>query len=245
MSLSTVSWLKVVALASRIARCSSSGAIVASVTITAIMVAICGAIMPEPLQIAARVMGLPSISNVRLAILTRVSVVMIASAAASGSMRRLATSDGSAVTILSTGSLTPMTPVDAESTAPAGTPSAAPTAAWIWPTASMPAGPVSALALPALMTTACTPAIGSRFSASSAGAALARLTVTTPAAAQGSSLVTRARSLRCGLMPAATPENLNPIGSFTGRTSAECRAPSSPRSRGGDSGSAPPDRRRP
>src|SRR6266852_503901 len=59
---------------------------------------------------------------------------------------------------------------------------------------------------------------GSRFSASSTGAALALLAVKQPAAAQGVSLQISARSLRFGLIPACTPEKVKPTGTLTGKT---------------------------
>ena len=81
-----------------------------------------------------------------------------------------------------------MTPVDAVSTPDEGTPSARATASHTALTSSRPSGPVSALALPLLTTTAWTPDTGSRASASSTGAARARLRVKQPAAEQGASL---------------------------------------------------------
>ena len=78
-----------------------------------------------------------------------------------------------------------MTPVEAARTARFWIPSASATAPRITPTSSRPPGPVSALALPELMTTARIPSAGTRARPSSTGAAAALLTVKTPAAAAG------------------------------------------------------------
>ena len=81
MSPSTVRALKLRRIAFCKAEASVGGVIAQSVATTAIIVASEGAIIPEPLQMAARVTSLPSICTTRDATLTRVSVVMIASAA--------------------------------------------------------------------------------------------------------------------------------------------------------------------
>ena len=66
------------------ASCSALGVTAASVVTRHIVVASCGASMPEPLQIADTIAVLPPSVTSRAAIFGRVSVVMIASAARSG-----------------------------------------------------------------------------------------------------------------------------------------------------------------
>ncbi len=135
----------------------------------------------------------------------RVSVVMMASAARSAWSPSSSTSPGRAVTTFMAGSRTPMTPVEAVSTARFCTPSRSATAPRITATSSSPPGPVRALALPELATTARMPSAGTRPRASRTGAAAALLTVKTPAAAAGTSETTSARSRRAGFRPQATP----------------------------------------
>ena len=188
MSSSIVSRSNVSRAAPAIAAFSSSGEIAQSVVSTVIIVASCGAIIPEPFAIADSVTVRPPSSSTRLASLRHVSVVMIASAAVSGSGPSAPTSLGTAATSLATGNLTPMMPVDADTIALAGMPSACATAACTAVTASSPRGPVSAFALPLLSTTACMPDAGSRASASITGAALALLIVNMPAALHGVAL---------------------------------------------------------
>ena len=207
MSLSTVSALKLRSIARLRAPASADGPTAASVVTTAIMVASEGAIIPEPLQMAEMVTSLPPTCSVRAAILIRVSVVMIASAACSGSGRSDCARRGAASTIFEAGKRCPITPVDALTTAAAGTERARATASQTALTSCRPSGPVSAFALPLFTTTAWIPAAGRRVSASSTGAARARLRVKHPAAEQGAWLNTRARSLRFGLIPAGTPAN--------------------------------------
>ena len=77
------------------------------------MVAMSGAIMPEPLAMPAIVTGWPAISACAQAPLGKVSVVMIAAAAsAHASSARRAWSPGSAAVSLSTGICSPITPVE-------------------------------------------------------------------------------------------------------------------------------------
>ena len=188
MSPSTVSALKLRRIACCRAEARMFGFTAQSVATTAIIVASDGAIIPEPLQMQVRVTSLPPMRTVRAASFMRVSVVMIASAAGRGSAFSEAISAGIAATILCAGSLTPITPVEALSTAPAGMRNCFDTASHTVFTSSRPSGPVSALALPLLTTTARIPSAGSRFSASRTGAAFARLRVKQAAAAQGDSL---------------------------------------------------------
>ncbi len=234
MSPSTVRLSKLVSIAAASAAWSGSGRMAQSVTTTAIIVASCGAIIPEPLAIAEIVTSRPSSAKVRWASFTIVSVVRIASAAGSGSGRSASTRRGSAAVIFPSGRRTPMTPVEAASRESTGAPSARPSASSVSRTSAAPAGPVSALALPLLTTTARIPSAGSRRRASSTGAARASFTVKQPAAAQGPSLTTRARSLRAGLSPACTPAKRKPAGTFTARSSAArtSRPPPAARGRG-------------
>src|SRR5467141_4467913 len=223
MSPSTVSALKLRRMAWRSATESIGGVIAQSVATTAIIVASEGAIIPEPLQMQVRVTSLFPMRTDRAPNLMRVSVVRIASAAGRGSAFSEAASAGTAATILWAGSRTPIAPVEALTTAPAPTWSSLATASQTVFTSSSPSGPVSALALPLLITTARIPSAGSRFSASRTGAALARFWVKQPAAEQGVSLYTSARSLRFGLMPDCMPAQKNPLGTFTDGTPAAYR----------------------
>ena len=128
MSLSTVSALKLRSIAFWSAPASAVGPTAASVVTTAIIVASDGAIIPEPLQMAEMVASFPPIRTARAAILMRVSVVRMASAARSGSGRSDCASSGAAATIFAAGRRWPITPVEALSTAEAGTPKACATA---------------------------------------------------------------------------------------------------------------------
>ena len=199
-------------------------------TITAIIVASCGAIIPEPLQIPVSVTALPSISTVRDASLRVVSVVMIASATGAGSGPSWATQRGSAATTLSAGKRMPITPVAALATWVRSTPSARAAAASTASVASTPAAPVIALALPLITTIARIASDGSRRSASATQYDRARLIVNTPAHAASQSDTNSATSGLLGRIPAATAAKRNPRGSFT-RASRGGRAPSSGRAR--------------
>ena len=162
ISPSTVSMLKVWWTARTSTSCSVLGATAASVVTMASVVASCGASIPEPLAMQAMVAVLPPSTSSREASLRRVSVVMMASAARSAWSPSSSTSPGSAVTTFMAGSRTPMTPVEAVSTARFCTPSRSATAPRITATSSSPPGPVRALALPELATTARIPSAGTR-----------------------------------------------------------------------------------
>ena len=72
-----------------------------------------GAIMPEPLAMPLTTTGTPSISVLAEAPLGKVSVVMIAAAASGHALsERRACSPGSAAVRRSTGSCSPITPVE-------------------------------------------------------------------------------------------------------------------------------------
>jgi hypothetical protein len=111
-----VSWFRVSRVAASSASSSTSASIARSVTMIAIVVASWGAIIPEPLQRPANTTCVPASSIVRDASLRVVSVVMIASAARSGSVESSLTQRGRAATILCSGSRMPMTPVEADAT---------------------------------------------------------------------------------------------------------------------------------
>ena len=123
----------------------------ASVKTKASMVAMSGAIMPEPLAMPLIVIVVSPIGTVRLAPLAKVSVVMMAWAAAgqAASLRSLFKAFREPVSRWS-GRGSPITPVEARKTSLRRQPSSAVTASRERPTASAPRLPVKALALPAL-----------------------------------------------------------------------------------------------
>ncbi len=115
------------------------------------MVAMSGAIMPEPLAKPLMVTVLSPILTCRVATLGNVSVVMIALAAAiQPSARNTFTSFGTPATILSVVIGWPMTPVEAMKTSLRLQPMVCATARVLSSTARSPILPVKALALPAL-----------------------------------------------------------------------------------------------
>ncbi len=215
MSPSTVSISKVRFTARPSTSCSIFGVTETSVTSTQIMVASCGASIPEPLAMADTVAAFPPTTTSREAIFGLVSVVMMASAAKSARAPSCSTSAGSPSRIFWAGSRTPITPVEAVSTARFCTPSASARAPRRLATSSRPRGPVSALALPLFTSTARMPSEGTRSRASITGAAAALLMVKRPAAAAGTSETTSATSRRCGFKPTATPLKRKPLGIFT------------------------------
>ena len=134
--------------------CKAAGVIAASVTIKASMVAISGAIMPEPLAMPEMVTVLPAISQVALAPLAKVSVVRMALAASS----QLAVPDVVRASNcemrhdVSSGS--PITPVEEVAICVSGTCNFVARAAVSVDTASSPTWPVKAFALPAFTNSA-------------------------------------------------------------------------------------------
>ena len=167
VSPSTVMQLKVRAFARASIACSRLRSTAASVKTNASIVAMSGAIMPEPLAKPAIRTGTPSSSTVVAATLAKVSVVMIArAAAAAASAASPSRSAPITATIRSAGSGSPITPVEATKTWPAGMPSAVAVASTVARTAARPAPPVKALALPALARMA-KPACAGRSSAAS------------------------------------------------------------------------------
>ena len=147
--------------------CSSPCSTAASVNTNTSIVAMSGAIIPEPLANPMIVTGTPS-STRAAAPFGKVSVVMIARAAfAAPSGRSPSRNRGIAATRRWTGSGSPITPVEATSTCPSGTPSAAAAAVTVACTASRPARPVNAFALPELARMANPPAAAPACSAAS------------------------------------------------------------------------------
>ena len=216
MSPSTVMVLNVSSTASASAACSTAGATVASVVMKQSIVAIWGWIIPEPLAIAANLTALPPTSISRNATLVRRSVVRIASAAGMTSSPSAATSAGTAAAIRSTGSGMPIAPVDAVSTAAASTPRPSATAFATARSSTAPRGPDDRVRVAAVGDDGAD--VRSRAAApapKSHGAARIRLTVNTPAAAQGASETMSATSRRAApacLTPAATAPKRNPTG---------------------------------
>ena len=155
VSLSTVMALNEASVASAKSGCRIEAGRAASVTAKASMVAMSGAIMPEPLAMPAMVTATPSISTLAAAPLGKVSVVMIARAAASTpSPRSSVASSATRLVIFSTGSRWPITPVEATKISSGRQPRAWATASASARTAASPSGPRNTLALPALMITA-------------------------------------------------------------------------------------------
>ncbi|MNQ99783.1 hypothetical protein D3C85_1155330 [compost metagenome] len=111
-----------------------------------------GRIMPAPLLMPVMVTVTPSCWNWRLAPLGWVSVVMMPSAAwAQLSTLRSSSAAARALSIFSTGSGSPMTPVENGSTAPSSTPASSASLAQERRARTRPSGPVPALALPVLV----------------------------------------------------------------------------------------------
>ena len=107
------------------------------------MVAISGAIMPEPLAMPQSVTLCPSISTLRIAPLGNVSVVMMASAAGNQAFASSALCNlGNSARTFSTGNGSPITPVEAMKTRLAVVPSSFEMAIAVAFTASSPALPV-------------------------------------------------------------------------------------------------------
>ena len=215
VSRSTLVMLKVSSTTLRKIALNASRDTAASVRTKPSTVAMLGWIIPEPLAIPRILTRSPPRKISREASLRQVSVVRMADAAGVGSGPRLATSDGTAVTIFATGRSTPMTPVEHVSTASAGTPSASATAPAMVAFARTPDSPVRQLALPLFAMIARAPSLGSRCSLHSTAAARVLDWVKQPAPTAGTSDRINATSGRFTLMPAAAPANEKPVGSFT------------------------------
>src|ERR1700679_522321 len=177
-----------------------------------------GWIMPAPLARPAIRTGRPLISIVAWAVLGRVSVVMMAAATLAKwsvvpptASRRA----GKAARTFSTGSGTPMMPVEEGKTACGLQPKTLAAAAQHCSAAAMPVSPVAQLAFPELMSTVWTrPALAVRWRRSTmSGAAWILLVVYRAAAAAVSGAMMAERSTRpLALMPARTAPQRNPRG---------------------------------
>jgi hypothetical protein len=116
---------------------------------------------------------------------------------------------------LSTGSCTPITPVERTSTCAGSSPSAAAASACVARAAASPCSPVAAFAIPELTTTACGSATASASCDTSTGAAFRRLAVNIAAPTAGAIDRTSARSGDERRMPAATAAASNPCAAVT------------------------------
>ena len=156
------------------------------------MVAMSGAIMPEPLAMPAIATCVSPIRVVEPAPFAKVSVVRIASAAAAHPSSVSAAARPGIVSVMrSMFGRTPMTPVDAMATSRARRRRPAAAALAVAETQSAPAGPVKALALPAFTTNAEARPPSSIARVHSTGGAAVLERVVTPA-----TVVPRARSTR-------------------------------------------------
>jgi hypothetical protein len=151
VSPSTVTQFSDLSVASASSFCSTPPGTLASVKTKPSMVAMSGAIMPEPLRKPLSVTVRSPILAWRVDSLGKVSVVMIeAAAAAQPSSRAPLIIAGTTAAIFSQSSGWPITPVEAMKTSLRGQPSAWATARVLSSTALSPSLPVKALALPAL-----------------------------------------------------------------------------------------------
>src|SRR5215470_5474007 len=163
-------------------------------------------------------MRLPDMRKDAEAVLGRVSVVQMAresSAKERAEARRLRASIGRARRIFSTGSWTPMTPVEQTKTSRAGRPRRLEVSSTVRREARSPCWPVAQLAFPALTTTARMRPLDSArcFLERVTGAATTRFCVKTAAADAGTSLERMARSSApVFLRPQAVAAKRKPLG---------------------------------
>src|ERR1700730_14613934 len=155
--------------------------------------------MPAPLAQPTMWTRLPAILKEAAAVFGRVSVVQMASETSANERaeeRRCRASVGTARKILSSGSGTPITPVEQTQTSSGVQPRPFAVSATVRNAAACPAAPVAQLALPAFTTTARILPFDARKCAleMSTGAATTRFCVNTPAAEAGTSLERMARS---------------------------------------------------
>ncbi len=215
------------AVASRRAVSRSTAEIIASVSTKLSVVARFGAIIPAPLVQPISVTFSPPALTVRRATLRARSVVRIPSA---NDSKPPAWSAGASAampgSILAIGSRWPMTPVEATRTSVRSAPSASAVSATMRRASARPPGPVQALALPLLTTTARTRPLPRRSIArdTRTGAAATRLRVNTAAALAGCWHAIIARS---GAPLALIPARMAPLRkprhvSFIGPTVASC-----------------------
>src|SRR5258707_11710069 len=164
-------------------------------------------------------MRLPDILKEAEAVFGRVSVVQMASESSAkerAEARRLRESDGSARRIFSTGSCTPMTPVEQTNTSCGANSMRRAASSLVRNATASPRIPVAQLALPAFTTTARMRPLDSRkfFFESVTGAATTRFCVKTAAAEAVTSLDMRARSSApVFFRPHAVAAKRNPLGS--------------------------------
>ncbi len=184
---------------------------------TASIVAIFGAIMAAPLATPLTVIFAPAISRARVAVLGKVSVVIMAVAASRNASDELASrviATGIPSARFSRGKKRPITPVEQTKTSSSAHPRSRATCEVIQRASSSPRVPVQALALPELMITARAVPRGSRVREILTGAPHTRFVVKTPTAVAGPSATKTARSSFEGslLMPQCTPAARNPAG---------------------------------
>ncbi len=151
MSPSITSWLSDAPTASTSASCRNGRFAAASVTRNDSVVAIRGAIIPEPFDTPSSVTSRPSTVQRATARLGTESLVIIARA--TPRLRSVASpsrSAGSAAATLSTSMRGPMRPVDEQTTSCSRTPSRLATSACTRRQSRTPSLPVPALAMPAL-----------------------------------------------------------------------------------------------
>jgi len=171
------------------------------------IVARCGSSIPTPLAMPPIVTDLPFTSTRSAASLGRVSVVMMASAAARPPWGESAfTTLGRADRTRSIGSGTPITPVAAISTCVGGMRSRSATVFVISRASLSPRSPVQTFAQPLEARIACAAPLRACSMETSTGAPLTWFDVNTAAERAGVGEWIRARSFfPLGLMPAATP----------------------------------------
>jgi len=154
VSPSMLTMLKVDCTSVESAFCSMAGEMAASVVRKTSMVARFGWIMPEPLAMPPRRQVLPPAVNSTASSLSRVSVVMMPSAAAwLPVLLRLPTSCGMPAAIGERSSGWPMTPGEPTTTSPGWMPSASARSAAVFSATSTPSA-LQVLALPLLQMTA-------------------------------------------------------------------------------------------
>ena len=176
VSPSTLIMLKVFCTSAERAFCSISGEMAQSVVMNTSMVAIFGCIMPLPLAMPPSLHVLPPAVNSTATSLSRVSVVMMASATSSLFLPSAAQSGGMPVLKGSMLMRWPMTPVEATMTSSAAMPSSLASSAQVSSAISMPSA-LQVLALPLLQMTARALPSARCFLVTSSGAPLTRFVV--------------------------------------------------------------------
>ena len=175
---------------------NSSDAIPASVAIKPSMVAISGAIIPEPLAIPEITQFLPLMVKLAVAPFSKVSVVRMAKAASCQLAGADAASAAKCVVISSAFKGSPITPVEAVAIISAGISSVFDKAETHASTDSMPFAPVKALALPALTKIARIDPLSATAREASTGADAVADLVNTPAKLVPSSKHIKSKSSR-------------------------------------------------